>query len=211
MTLNQDLYYELFWEIISPYSDCLKHVSVFIFSGKEPLTFVKTFMKRVESVKMSRWEYVRDKNRLVHPDMVDLRWKNGICSHTDIRYPSMELFVRWILSSVKRFEICSKDPFRKKVMELLSENPNFTELEIHSCDLSIANRLLESRRFNYIRIGFSYSDWKKIHIDTKEVEFEEVNLQEILELKSVKTNSLITTQHRIQFNDILLPKKVELV
>ncbi|KAE9548339.1 hypothetical protein FO519_008444, partial [Halicephalobus sp. NKZ332] len=68
----------------------------------------------------------------------------------------------------------------------------FKNIEFRSCDVPTTKILLESRRFNCVKMDRRiFEDLKDIHIDTEQLEFERVLFEEVLKIESIKTKSLV--------------------
>lgn len=85
-------------------------------------------------------------------------------------------------------------------------------LDLCKCDLSTAKLIIESRRFNYIKIRSSVAHFiDNISIDTQQLEVKEISLEEILDAKSIKTNSLIIDVETVEFTDSLCEVDIRFV
>ena len=120
------------------------------------------------------------------------------------------------MSSVKRVGLQFKDSLPRDMIDLLLKNPSefyilikrvyvlfsdFTKLKLMSYDLASTKLLLESRKFDYIEMGYPISNnLNDLNVDTKELECISISLEEILEAKSIKANVLVVNYSDIEFN-----------
>lgn len=78
---------------------------------------------------------------------------------------------------------------------------DFKKFKLVFYDSPSTKLLMESRRFDYIEMGYPISsNLNDIRIDTKELECVSVSLEEILEAESIRTNSLLINYSDVEFN-----------
>ncbi|KAE9546923.1 hypothetical protein FO519_009865, partial [Halicephalobus sp. NKZ332] len=189
--LNPDVYYDLAREFIYLADENPELSSRFVLSGKEPLAALKDFITKVEFVKYENWSFEESDVRC-SPYVVSIDWSHDITIRVDLEDSHVKWMIRWALSHTKRFDISVRDPLPENITDLLLKNPSFTKVRIDNGDLSTAKLLVNSRRFDYISItSFTAKDWNDVHIDTEELDFFGVSLEEILKAESIKANSLI--------------------
>ncbi|KAE9547500.1 hypothetical protein FO519_009290 [Halicephalobus sp. NKZ332] len=205
MTLNRDLYNYLTEEVIFLGNENPELLTRLMFSGKEAIFILRNIINGVDSVQFLNWSYYENNKHIRYSSqVVVLIWNNFLKIEADLKNPYMGNIIQWALSSVKRVGIDTKDPLPPDVVELLLKNPSLTKLTLYRCDLWTAKILIESRRFDYVKMGpFMSGHLNYIYIDVEELELCEVPLTEILNSKRIKTNSLIIRGTNVAFSKIL--------
>ncbi|KAE9552179.1 hypothetical protein FO519_004594 [Halicephalobus sp. NKZ332] len=203
MMLNLDVYRDLAEEIVVLANEDPELTSRFLLSGQESVDILRSFAKAIDTI---RFHHSANHNTKNHPKysfkVVQFLW-DDIDVYMDLRDPHTGYVIRRALSSVKKIGIASYNPLSEDIMDLLLENPNITELEVHEYDLLTAKPLIESRRFKYIKIGpFMTGHLNDVRINTDKLEFLGFALEKILQAESIRTNSLVITHFREDFNDI---------
>ncbi|KAE9547939.1 hypothetical protein FO519_008848 [Halicephalobus sp. NKZ332] len=175
-------------------------------SGKGPLIAVRNSISRMDSIYLSNWSrYDENTHSRYISYMVDFMWDDGIKFNSDLRNPYMRSIIQWALSSVKKVGIFIGGSLPIDVIELLLGNPSFTKLELDGCDFSTLQLLTEFKKFDYIRASSRILEsLNNVRIVTKKLEFVGVCLKDILKLRSIKTNLLITSYSNFCLNDSLL-------
>lgn len=74
------------------------------------------------------------------------------------------------------------------------------EFDFYECDLLTTKLLLESKKVDYINIGFQQGEYVSILMDTKVLELTCIPLSELLTADNIKTNSLIINLDKKGFN-----------
>ena len=80
------------------------------------------------------------------------------------------------------------------------------------CDFSTTKKLVESRKFDYIKMEPDITEnLDDIRIDTEELELCDVSFESILKSQSIKTNSLITRYRGRNVSDDLFTTDIKFV
>ncbi|KAE9547423.1 hypothetical protein FO519_009365 [Halicephalobus sp. NKZ332] len=203
--LNWDLYHDLVREV-SVLEDENRTLIRFMLLGKESLITLERIFTKVDYIYLYHWD---DSESSFYPvcsqNQMMLERNDGIRIYVTLGHPHMKQVTRWALSSVKTLNINAQKPFPTDIRDLLLNNPRLRNLEIFQCDLPTTKLLVESRRFDYIKIYHCDSqNLGGVCIDTKELEYNGAHLEEILERTSIKTNSLICDSSRKNFPDDLI-------
>ncbi|KAE9547721.1 hypothetical protein FO519_009068, partial [Halicephalobus sp. NKZ332] len=198
MILNRDIYHDLIQEVIILTSRNPELTSKLMFSGEEPLDTLKKVVCKIRKV---YFYYVTDVPSFF--DRLILYWDKDFYVYRGFRHPFTRYILRWALSSVKEVEIWSCEPLPAYITEFLLRTPNTPKLDLYWCDVSTTKLLLESRRFGYVKLGgYSCPDLNDIHLNIEELEYINLPLNKILASESIKTNSLIITDFRNDFNSL---------
>ena len=89
---------------------------------------------------------------------------------------------------------------------------DFKQLELYHCHFPIAKLLVQSRRFDYVKIDhFIFKSLEDIHIDTDRLELWGDFYDGILNAEFIRTNSLIIHYSEKDFNDNLITNDIGLV
>ncbi|KAE9547720.1 hypothetical protein FO519_009067, partial [Halicephalobus sp. NKZ332] len=175
------------------------------FRGKQPLVVAENIISNVKNVDFHSTNK-KDMNGNYEPLLLaDLIWNDSLKKRVVFKDPSIGPVIRWVLFSVKRVEIFTDDSLLTYAADLLLKNPNFTELEVCEYNSSIAKMLLESRKFDYIKMEYDpIKNLKDVRIDTKKLEFSEVSLKGILEAESIKATTLVAESSYSECDKCLL-------
>ncbi|KAE9550429.1 hypothetical protein FO519_006344 [Halicephalobus sp. NKZ332] len=193
MILNPDLHYDLAREIFALPNKNLMFITRFLISGRELLIAMKNFVSKADLIRIQNWQPWGIASCLRYSSfLAKFHWENFLKIEMDLRDPYMKFIIEWALSSVKEVEILISSSLPADVTELLLRNPNFSKFQLDRCDLPSAKLLLESRKFEFITTGSCVEgSLDDIHIDSEELEFYFVSLEDILESKFINTKSLI--------------------
>ncbi|KAE9547306.1 hypothetical protein FO519_009482 [Halicephalobus sp. NKZ332] len=210
MMLNSDLYEDLAAELILSEEGRQKFMTEFMLSGKGLLSALRRVTKKMKCVCFF-WEECHS-NPSCSPYLVTLKLDDREGISMDLDHPDMLKIIHWTLSSVRRVRINCDKPLPGNVVELLLNNPNFTELELNLYDFPTAKLLIESRRFEFIEVDFGMSDdLNRIRIDTEKLEFHNASLRDILRMQSINVTSLCATYSYEGFDDSILTMNLRLV
>ncbi|KAE9547669.1 hypothetical protein FO519_009121 [Halicephalobus sp. NKZ332] len=203
MRLNPDIYHDLAWEFMVSKDDILEILSKFMFSGNESLSTVRNFARKMDCLEISD---ASEDDQCDPFYSLRLIWDDGAKIYTTLSNQYTKHFVHWGLSSVKRVKIYIESPLPKYITDLLLENKNFKELKLIDCDLLSAKRLVESRRFDYIKIGWDMANtWGHISISAEELKFTAwLSLALILNADFINTTSLKIGYSDENFDDSFL-------
>ncbi|KAE9547798.1 hypothetical protein FO519_008993 [Halicephalobus sp. NKZ332] len=202
---NPDLYEDLCFELISLLDGGSELLVKFMLSGRESMIGSKKTISKARTVELAHDTF--DPMGIFPPIffyIIKLGEDACISVSTMSGCPHPMLMIRWALSSTGTVVLDSKKLFPKKVIDCLLRNSKFKRLILEEYNLSIAKRLLKSRKFEFVEIGYDvFYRSKEICVDTEELEFDQIPLKDILKSKSIKTKSLICKDFFDQFDNDL--------
>jgi len=193
MSLNPDLYADLFFELIYLTDANLEFLSKFILSGKESLMGVRQTMKTVDIIRLS-YGSLDPTNVALPLFCYNIQFTEEITISIGAKYGLNfpMLIMQWALSSGRTVMLDSKKTFPKRITNYLLQNPNLKRLILKEYDLSIVKQLLKSRRFDYVMIFRDlFRRSNDLCIDTEVLEFAHVSLKDIFKSRFIKTKKLI--------------------
>ncbi|KAE9548245.1 hypothetical protein FO519_008538, partial [Halicephalobus sp. NKZ332] len=198
MRLNPDLYRDLSKEMLNFFIKP-EDTTIFMISGRELFIAFKEVITKAKAINLSSNKSIDCSCDL--QNIIEKTQDHHVYIFTKLDYPYIQLIIRWGLSFIKKVRIYRIEKLPVDVVDLMLKNPNLKILELDSCSSSIAKALVESRKFDQLNVSADvFMSMRDIHIDTEELEVDEVCLENILQFEYIKTKSLIISYQRVNFN-----------